>query len=527
MYRLLLIVLVCVVYGNADCDICVFAEEECATNIRNIKCSGLNLTKFPVISNPLVTKMDASNNLIESIPVGSFKLSMTQLAVLHLNDNHITRLDERLFPSLPELVWLYLNDNQLSGLCEKTFYYLKLTILNLANNLLEELPTGLFHRATMMQELHLESNRLYFLPNTMFNNMTSLQSLYVQGNHLTFLSKGLFTGLHSLSTLDLSYNQISTIEIGTFGSGLNSLNDLYLNHNELTAITTGMFIGLSSVKELYLQENNFSVMEPLNMDHLLRLDFSKNRLTSIDKNVFQNATALTWIYFEKNLLKTLPKGIFDNMHGLKTVCMSNNEIRKLPENLLYPTARQVATYSEGNLLVCSPLQNKSLDCFCNTGPMYCANNSVVHEHGWFFCEDPCWQTSTSANTITTIVSTSISSTHTTTETITETVSQWFSTEKTPLTHPNTNKVDQIKILMIVIIVMVALMIAGLVLTVYCVRSVKRAAQQAYVLTNNPVYEVNLSLLVMYFTNALFPFIATVSREFIKDNKEAVHLVFII
>ena len=76
-----------------------------------------------------------------------------------------------------------------------------LEILQLGNNMLSELPDGVFDELTALKSLLLHENRLSELPDGVFDELTALKSLLLHDNRLSELPAGVFAELTALETL--------------------------------------------------------------------------------------------------------------------------------------------------------------------------------------------------------------------------------------------------------------------------------------------------------------------------------------
>ena len=79
-----------------------------------------------------------------------------------------------------------------------------LQTLHLSNNVLAELPSGLFSDLGNLRSLDLSSNQLTSLPRDIFDALTNLRSLSLSSNQLSALPPDIFSDLVSLDSLGLS-----------------------------------------------------------------------------------------------------------------------------------------------------------------------------------------------------------------------------------------------------------------------------------------------------------------------------------
>ena len=130
----------------------------------------------------------------------------------------------------------------------------ELEILHLDNNFLTELPPVIFDGLASLSTLRMNNNLLTELPPAIFDGLGALSVLSLQGNRLTALPADVFSGLAALDTLRLQENLLTTLSAGVF-SDLAALQVLFLNQNDLTALPAGVFSSLGTLSVLRLEGN--------------------------------------------------------------------------------------------------------------------------------------------------------------------------------------------------------------------------------------------------------------------------------
>ena len=105
-----------------------------------------------------------------------------------------------------------------------------LRFLDLGNNALARLSSGVFADLTSLGALGLYDNDLAALPSDAFDNLTSLTELYLHDNDLATLPSDVFADLTSLTQLSLSGNDLTALPSGVF-EPLTALRQLNLADN--------------------------------------------------------------------------------------------------------------------------------------------------------------------------------------------------------------------------------------------------------------------------------------------------------
>ena len=109
--------------------------------------------------------------------------------------------------------------------------------LDLSENRLTSLPSGLLDNMPNLVTLRIDNNRLNELSNTTFRGVSNLKTLSLVGNNLTHIDDGVFAGLPLLTTLDLTNNHlvhISDDALGPLFSDYLKLTKVSFSKNFLT-----------------------------------------------------------------------------------------------------------------------------------------------------------------------------------------------------------------------------------------------------------------------------------------------------
>ncbi|KJE97648.1 tyrosine-protein kinase Src42A [Capsaspora owczarzaki ATCC 30864] len=233
----------------------------CSCSGTVVNCYGKSLTAIPSGIPTATTDLTLWNNLITSIPAGSFA-GLTALTFLRIDSNQLTSLSADTFTGLSALTQLALNNNGITSIPASAFSGLTaLHNLYLNDNVITSISADAFTNLTALNYLVMHNNQITSLPASAFANLTALTQLFLFNNSITSISADAFTGLSALVYLALYSNRITSISATAFAS-LTTLNYLYLHANQITSIPAGAFTSLTALILLPLNDNPFTTLPP-------------------------------------------------------------------------------------------------------------------------------------------------------------------------------------------------------------------------------------------------------------------------
>lgn len=247
--------------------------------------------------------------------------------------------------------------------------------INLSSNKLQYIKKGFFNKFINIRKLILSKNRIVNIFEESFSGLSKLETLDLSENNLTILAN-VFTPLKNLQHLNLSRNNIEFIHENYFNNWL--LQHLDVSHNNLrklapgalqllpnlarllltdnphlgiTQLDTQLLVGTGrrlqqidasrtglcqvpeafthSVRFLSLVGNRISSVRCGDLDSyplLQSLDFSDNKVVSVEDDSLGRLEMLLFLNLNKNLLTSVPKSLPDE---LKYLSMNSNLIKNL------------------------------------------------------------------------------------------------------------------------------------------------------------------------------------------------------
>ncbi|XP_033642561.1 toll-like receptor 7 [Asterias rubens] len=215
----------------------------------------------------------------------------------------------------------------------------KLISLYLNANNIYKLSNGTFQSCGRLKILNLSKNNISFIEGGTFSSMASLVDLDLQGNKLHHLEPGLFRGLTHLKYLNLSYNELESLPLGLFDD-LTSLKELRLDYNSLLDFNQSPNIGtpMSELATLNISHNALEKITPfllqMKMTNLVTVDFSYNRIKSLESGAVSSLPLLRTLDFKCNLLSHVEFGAISTLPKLISVDFRFNQFNYVPEGFV-------------------------------------------------------------------------------------------------------------------------------------------------------------------------------------------------
>ncbi|KAG5830511.1 hypothetical protein ANANG_G00311430 [Anguilla anguilla] len=235
----------------------------CSNQFSKVVCTRRGLTRVPPGIPSNTRYLNLMENGIELIQADTFR-HLHHLERLQLGRNSIRQIEVGAFNGLTSLNTLELFDN-------------RLTVV----------PSGAFEYLSKLRELWLRNNPIESIPSYAFNRVPSLMRLDLgELRKLEYISDGAFEGLYNLKYLNLGLCNIREMPIL---SPLVGLEELEISENHFPEIKPGCFRGLRSLKKLWIMNSQIALIE---------------------RNAFDDVTALVELNLAHNNLSSLPHDLF-------------------------------------------------------------------------------------------------------------------------------------------------------------------------------------------------------------------------
>ncbi|XP_032516631.2 toll-like receptor 6 [Danaus plexippus] len=291
-------------------------------------------------------ELDLSDNNIWSTKTDTF-CSLYSLKKLNITNNHLQNIKTIGFADSSReqnlsvkscnlaLEVLDMSYNDLIVITENSLSKLRsLTKLFLQNNAISTLEDGAFEGLISLQILNLSSNFINNIPQDIFSDTKFLKEIFLSNNTIKVLPPGLFRGLDQLQIFDFSHNELTSqwINKETF-IGLVRMVILNISYNKLTRIDRYMFQDLYSLQKLNLEYNDITSIEERAFEELRNLHsltLSNNKITHIHTHIFSELHVLHELFLDNNQIKHIDENAFDNMTTIEDLSLNDNALSSIP-----------------------------------------------------------------------------------------------------------------------------------------------------------------------------------------------------
>ncbi|XP_017362480.1 toll-like receptor 3 [Cebus imitator] len=305
--------------------LCASSTNKCTVSHEVADCSHLKLTQVPDDLPTNITVLNLTHNQLRRLPAANFT-RYSQLTILDVGFNTISKLEPELCQKLPMLKVWNLQHNELSQLSDKTFVFCtNLTELHLMSNSIQKIKNDPFKNQKNLITLDLSHNGLSSTKLGTQVQLENLQELLLSNNKIQALkSEELdFLANSSLKKLELSSNQIKEFSPGCFHA-IGRLFGLFLNNVQLgPGLTEQLCLELAntSIRSLSLSNSQLSATSNatflgLKWTNLTMLDLSHNNLNVVGNDSFAWLPHLEYFFLEYNNIQHL---FSHSLHGLFNV----------------------------------------------------------------------------------------------------------------------------------------------------------------------------------------------------------------
>lgn len=255
---------------------------------------------------------------------------LSELKRLNLADNNLWTIPSGVFCPLYSLRNLNLSKNHINDVSQIGFAE------NESSNDAKDLfvattsPSGKACN-TGLEQLDLSFNNLISIPNNCFTALRSLNYLHLDNNQLTILDDNSFKGLEKLQFLDISNNRLIAMPPEIF-ENTKELRRLFFSNNSLAVLAPEIFEKLTQLEVLDLSYNELT-SSWINRDtfvglsRLIVLKLNNNKLKKIDQFVFRELYALQALNLESNYIEQISQNAFSDLRNLRQLLLSNNNLK--------------------------------------------------------------------------------------------------------------------------------------------------------------------------------------------------------
>nr|ABL11473.1 toll-like receptor 3 [Cyprinus carpio] len=275
-------------------------------------------------------------------------LDKTNITVLDLSYNTMSKIADGAFQWLPRLEFLSLEHNSLRHLTKDTFSGLgNLRQLNLQKALIKSHTSSLpiiedfsFHHLVQLEHLCMANTAFREITEHTFSGLLHLETLDLSWSStgLKTVTNKTFASLQEsplLETLNFTAMGINKLGPGAFSS-LGNLTTLLLGRNFVNQQLRGdEFEGLTSIKEIDMSINQQSIsLTNTSFIHVptlrtLKLGRALKGTLDIEPSPFRPLVNITVLDLSNNNIANINDGMLRGLHHLKVLKMQHNNLARL------------------------------------------------------------------------------------------------------------------------------------------------------------------------------------------------------
>uniref|UniRef100_A0A8C1L845 Toll-like receptor 3 n=1 Tax=Cyprinus carpio TaxID=7962 RepID=A0A8C1L845_CYPCA len=275
-------------------------------------------------------------------------LEKTNITVLDLSSNTMSKIAEGAFQWFPRLEMLSLAHNTLRHLTKDTFRGLgNLRQLNLQKALIKSHTSSLpiiedfsFHHLVQLEHLCMANTAFREITEHIFSGLRNLKTLDLSWSitGLKTVTNRTFAALQEsplLQTLNLTAMGINKLAPGAFSS-LGNLTTLLLDHNFINQQLKGDELeGLSNIKEIDMSINQQSIsLTNTSFIHVptlrtLKLGRALKGTLAMEPSPFRPLVNLTFLDLSNNNIANINACLLKGLHHLKVLKMQHNNLARL------------------------------------------------------------------------------------------------------------------------------------------------------------------------------------------------------
>ncbi|XP_047528577.1 chaoptin-like [Vanessa atalanta] len=286
---------------------------------------------------PGLKYLSLSYNILDHLPVETF-LNLPLLEILLLEHCNIEKIIEGSFINNNNLFKINIAQNIISDIPDKLFSsFNSITELNISNNFLDYIPYSMLDNFTLIETLDIADNLIPKIEISGLEKLTKLKSLILRKNEIQTISCSKKIILNELIQFDISFNRLDNLPEFIFDNFPN-IQNINISHNNIMHfdfLLSYKKVGVSLIN-IDLSKNpavswtsTRKVDNSTLIDSLYELHISLTNLTNIEDITFELFTNLQHLYLQFNKIRRLSISPFSKLVFLESLDLSFNRITHL------------------------------------------------------------------------------------------------------------------------------------------------------------------------------------------------------
>lgn len=269
----------------------------------------------------------------------TYKRDPPQGIILNFSKTGLKRISD-LFVRSPNVIELNLDNNEISEISSMAFEELpRLEVLQVCGNKIPIEKLLWFKTHTAVKELVIDDNKYYGNETSIdriLQPLTRLRTLSLRRDRISHLNINVKEFAPYLTRLDLSGNSIESVD---FLANLpDDLSHLYLDDNAISSLNRDnldniveLSISGNRIKELCIASCADFSLSLQRMRQLSKLNASRNSISTVAENTFVDTKSLSVLDLSGNEIRLLPNDIFDGLVFMQHLDLSHNQFTSVPQ----------------------------------------------------------------------------------------------------------------------------------------------------------------------------------------------------
>lgn len=214
----------------------------------------------------------------------------------------------------------------------------QLTNVSFSNQQITHLNGTTLDEFENLKEINFSFNELKVIDSNLLSKLENLEKIELNSNQIFSLNPILFSRCVNLRKINISNNNLYSLPHDIFPNSLGNLGEINFSANKITDLEANVFSNLKNLKEIDFSSNRLSYLDSAlfqGLSNLTKISFASNQLTCLDARIFEQSKNLKYINFSDNKITEISADLFKSNRKLKEIDFSHNQIIQLSPRIFY------------------------------------------------------------------------------------------------------------------------------------------------------------------------------------------------